>query len=103
MIEKMPEVAFMILKVAVVVTFLKVLAAKINILIQEKWAVIVAILASVGVWGYYISMSNTSIDLVAIGMLVEVIIGSTIGYKLLPNSVKDFDLKNLRGDVLNRK
>lgn len=103
MIEKMPEVIFMIAKVAVVVTFLKVIAAKINILIEEKWAVIVAILASVGVWGYYISMSGTSIDLIAIGMLVEVIIGSTIGYKLLPDSVKSFDLKNLRGDILNRK
>jgi len=103
MLESLPEVAFMVLKVAVVVTFLKVLFAKINVIIEGKFAVVVAILSSIGVWGYYVFTTGTPIDIGAIGVLIEVIIGATMGYKLLPDSIKDFDLTNMRGEILNRK
>jgi len=69
----------------VVVAFIKELLAKINVLIEGKWAVVVAILSSIGVWGYYVFTTNTPIDIATIGILIEVIIGSTIGYKLLPD------------------
>ena len=97
----MPTVLVMIAKVAVVVTFIKVLAAKLNIVITGAAAVVVAILSSIGVWYYYIAMTETAITMAAIMMLVEV--GATMGYKLLPKSVKEFDLKNLQGKVLNQK
>ena len=97
----MPTVLVMIAKVAVVVTFIKVLAAKLNIVITGAAAVVVAILSSIGVWYYYIATTETLITMAAIMMLVEVAIGATIGYKLLPESVKSFDLKNLKGQVLN--
>jgi len=103
MLESLPAVAFMVLKVAVVVTFIKVLLAKINVVIEGMWAVVVAVLSSIGVWGYYVFTTGTPIDIGAIGILIEVIIGSTIGYKLLPESVKEFDLVNLRGEILNRE
>lgn len=101
MIAKMPTVLVMIAKVAVVVTFIKVVVAKANILIQGAAAVVIAILASIGVWYYYIAITETVITMAAIMMLIEVALGATIGYKLLPESVKQFDLKNLRGKVLN--
>ena len=97
----MPTVLIMIAKVAIVVTFIKVLVAKINVVITGAAAVIVAILSSVGVWYYYIATTETAITMAMIMLLGEVIIGATIGYKLLPKAVKEFDLKNLRGDVLN--
>jgi len=97
----MPTVLVMIAKVAVVVTFIKVLAAKANLVIKDAWAVVTAILVSGGVWYYYIAMTGTPIDMTAIMLLVEVIIGATMGYKLLPESVKMFDLKNFRGKILN--
>ena len=99
----MPTVLVMIAKVAVVVTFIKVLAAKLNIVITGAAAVVVAILSSIGVWYYYIATTETLITMAAIMMLVEVAIGATMGYKLLPKSVKEFDLKNLQGKVLNQK
>jgi hypothetical protein len=92
----------MIAKVAIVVTFLKVVAAKFNLVVTGVFALIVAILSSIGVWYYYIATTETAITMAMIMLLVEVAIGATIGYKLLPSSVKDFDLKNLRGEVLNR-
>ena len=98
----MPTVLVMIAKVAILVTVIKVVAAKANLLIQGAWAVGIAILASIGVWFYYISITGTPVDMVTIELLLEVIIGATMGYKLLPESVKSFDLKNLRGEVLNR-
>ena len=97
----MPNVAAMIATVAIVVTLIKVAAAKINILIQGAAAFIVSVLASFGVWGYHVLMTGTPIDFGVIMLLVEVIVGATMGYKLLPDSVKNFDLVNLRGDVLN--
>ena len=97
----MPTVLIMIAKVAIVVTFIKVLAAKFNLVVSGVWALIVAVLSSVGVWYYYIAVTETAITMAMVMLLGEVIIGATIGYKLLPSSVKDFDLKNLRGDVLN--
>jgi len=97
----MPTVLTMIAKVAVVVTFIKVLAAKANLVIKGAWAVMTAVLASGGVWYYYIVMTSTPIDVTTIMLLIEVIIGATMGYKLLPESVKQFDLKNLRGQILN--
>jgi len=97
----MPTVLTMIAKVAVVVTFIKVLAAKANLVIKGAWAVMTAVLASGGVWYYYIVMTSTPIDVTTIMLLIEVIIGATMGYKLLPESVKQFDLKNLRGQLLN--
>ena len=96
----MPTVLVMIAKVAIVVTFIKVLAAKVNLVIKGAAAVIVAILSSIGVWYYYIATTGTTIDMVAIMLLVEVAIGATMGYKLLPESVKMFDLKNFRGKIL---
>ena len=98
----MPTVLIMIAKVAIVVTFIKVLAAKFNLVVSGVWALIVAILSSVGVWYYYIATTETAITTTMIVLLGEVILGSTIGYKLLPRSIKEFDLKNLRGEVLNR-
>ena len=97
----MPTVLTMIAKVAIVVTFIKVLAAKANLVIKGAWAVMTAVLASGGVWYYYIVMTSTPIDVTTIMLLIEVIIGATMGYKLLPESVKQFDLKNLRGQILN--
>lgn len=97
----MPSVLIMIAKVAIVVTFIKVLAAKADLLIKGAWAVIVAILAAGAVWGYYIIETATPIDMAAILLLGEVVLGATIGYKLLPDSVKKFDLKNLSGKILN--
>lgn len=97
----MPTVLVMIAKVAIVVTLIKVLAAKINILIQGAAAFIVAILSSVGVWYYYILTTETAVTMAMILLLIEVAVGATMGYKLLPESVKTFDLKNFRGDVLN--
>ena len=97
----MPTVLVMIAKVAIVVTFIKVVAAKANILIQGAAAVVIAILSSIGVWYYYIATTETAITMAAIMMLIEVAMGATIGYKLLPESVKQFDLKNLAGRVLN--
>ena len=97
----MPTVLTMIAKVAIVVTFIKVLAAKANLVIKGAWAVMTAVLASGGVWYYYIVMTSTPIDVTTIMLLIEVIIGATMGYKLLPESVKQFDLKNLRGQLLN--
>ena len=97
----MPNVAAMIITVGIVVTTIKVFAAKLNILIQGAAAFIVSILAAIGVWGYHVLMTGTPIDFGVIMLLVEVIVGATMGYKLLPDSVKNFDLKNLRGDVLN--
>jgi len=97
----MPTVLVMIAKVAIVVTFIKVVAAKANILIQGAAAVVIAILSSIGVWYYYIATTETAITMAAIMMLIEVAMGATIGYKLLPESVKQFDLKNLKGQVLN--
>ena len=99
----MPTVLIMIAKVAIVVTLIKVMAAKFNLVVSGVWALIVAILSSVGVWYYYIATTETAITMAMIMLLVEVAIGATMGYKLLPESVKSFDLKNLRGDVLNRK
>ena len=99
----MPTVLIMIAKVAIVVTFLKVLAAKFNLVVQGVFALIVAVLSSVGVWYYYIATTETAITMAVVMLLGEVIIGATIGYKLLPKAVKEFDLKNLRGDVLNMK
>lgn len=97
----MPTVLVMIAKVAIMVTFIKVVAAKANILIDGAAAVVVAILSSIGVWYYYIAITETAITMAAILLLIEVAIGATIGYKLLPESVKQFDLKNLSGKVLN--
>ena len=97
----MPTVLVMVAKVAVVVTFIKVLAAKFNLVVRGVWALVAAVLASGGVWYYYVAITETVITMSVIMLLVEVIIGSTIGYKLLPDSVKKFDLKNLRGDILN--
>ena len=97
----MPTVLVMIAKVAVVVTLIKVLAAKINVVITGWAAVVVAVLSSVGVWYYYVMTTETAISFAVILLLGEVIVGATMGYKLLPDSVKNFDLKNLRGDVLN--
>ena len=99
----MPTVLIMIAKVAIVVTFIKVLAAKFNLIVQGVWALIVAILSSVGVWYYYIATTETAITMAMIMLLVEVAIGATMGYKLLPDSVKSFDLRNLRGEILNRQ
>ena len=99
----MPTVFLMVAKVAIVVTLVKVIAAKINLVIEGATAFIVAILSSIGVWYYYIATTETAITMAMIMLLVEVAIGATIGYKLLPSSVKDFDLKNLRGETLNRK
>lgn len=98
----MPTVLIMIGTVMVVVEFLKTAAAKLNLTIEGAVAYVVAVLASVGVWGYHILQTGTAIDFAAIMLLGEVIIGATMGYKLLPESVKTFDLKNLRGEVLNR-
>ena len=97
----MPTVLVMIAKVAIMVTLIKVLAAKINILIQGAAAFIVAILSSIGVWYYYILTTETAVTMAMILLLIEVAVGATMGYKLLPESVKSFDLKNLRGQVLN--
>ena len=97
----MPTVLVMIAKVAVVVTFIKVSAAKVNLVIKGAAAVVVAILSSIGVWYYYIATTETAITMAAIMMLIEVTLGATMGYKLLPDSVKKFDLKNLQGKVLN--
>lgn len=99
----MPNVAAMIATVAIVVTAIKVAAAKVNIVIQGAAAFIVSILASIGVWGYHVLMTETPIDFGVIMLLIEVIVGATMGWKLLPKSVKEFDLKNLRGDILNIK
>ena len=97
----MPTVLIMIAKVAIVVTLIKVMAAKFNLVVSGVWALIVAILSSVGVWYYYIATTETAITMAMIMLLVEVAIGATMGYKLLPESVKSFDLKNLKGQVLN--
>jgi len=97
----MPTVLVMIAKVAIVVTTIKVIAAKLNILIQGAAAFIVAILSSVGVWYFYIVTTETAITMAMILLLIEVAVGATMGYKLLPESVKSFDLKNLSGQVLN--
>ena len=99
----MPTVLVMIVKVGLVVTFIKVVAAKFNLVIKGVWALIVAILSSAGVWYYYIAMTETAITMAMIMLLIEVMIGATMGYKLLPESVKSFDLKNLKGQVLNIK
>lgn len=97
----MPTVLVMIAKVAIMVTLIKVLAAKINVVLTGAAAFIVAILSSVGVWYYYILTTETAITMAMILLLIEVAVGATMGYKLLPESVKSFDLTNSRGQVLN--
>lgn len=99
----MPNVAVMVATVVIVVAFIKVLAAKINVVIQGVWAVIVAVLSCAGVWGYHIIQTSTAVDMTAIMLLGELIIAAVIGYKFLPDSIKEFELKNLNGTTINGK
>ena len=99
----MPGIAVMAATVVLVVGFFKVLAAKINVVIEGVWAVVAAVLACVGVWGYHVVTTSTSVDAAVLFILLELIVTAVIGYKFLPDSVKDFDLKNLRGTILNNK
>lgn len=100
---KMPSVLAMVASVAIVVTIMKVAAAKLNLLLKDAWAFGASVLASIGVWGYNIWITETVITPPMILLLLEVMAGATMGYKLLPDSVKDFKLKNLKGQVLNTK
>ena len=102
-LQKMPSVLTMVAQVAIVVTIMKLAAAKVNLLLKGVWALGAAVLASIGVWYYHISISETAITVATIIILLEIVSGATIGYKFLPDSIKDFKIKNLKGEVLNHK
>ncbi len=99
----MPGIPQMAATVVIVTAFFKVALAKINIVAEGAWAVVLAVLACVGVWGYHLINTGSALDFGTIQLLIELIISAVIGYKFLPDSVKDFSLKNLRGAVLNNK
>lgn len=96
----MPSVVIMVASVAIVTEFLKVALAEINILVEGKGAVITAILGSVGVVGYHWIMSGTDFSFLLITTLGQVIIGATMGFKLLKMAGGRYTLKNLAGKVI---
>lgn len=102
-VKEMPSVPAMIATVAIVVVFIKTLLAKINVLVEGAGSIVVAVLSSIGVWGYHMIDTGTAFTMAGLLILAEVAIGATMGYKLLPDSIKKFDLVNLRGEILNGK
>jgi len=95
-----PSMVALVASVAILTEFIKVFMSKFNIVIEGKFAVVLAMFSSLVVVGYHAMMAGAGINMDLIKTLIEVVIGSTMGFKMLKMAGGSHTLKNLAGKIL---
>jgi len=79
----MPEIATLVAAVLVVTQFIKTALAKINVTIGGAYAVVLSVVASIGVVVYYAVTTGTPFTFGLITIVIQVAIAANAGYSLI--------------------
>ena len=79
----MPEIASLVAAVLVVTQFVKTALAKINVTIGGAYAVVLSVVASIGVVAYFAITTGTPFTFGLIPLVIQVAIAANAGYSLI--------------------